>query len=157
MEPPSTAYSQPALHDSSTHSGQAFAHSTSLPAFSGMGLTGSSQQQQQQELLERLRGGGVGGLQLPAGMESLVSLAAKQAAKEEELASLRSQVRTAVWRGGGASCPPKGTHSLSSPFFSVLEAEVSDFEKELSLRDCSIDRMMPPVPLTHSSPSDICA
>lgn len=95
VEPPSTAYSQPALHDGSTHSGHAFAHSTSLPAFSGMVLAGSSSQQQ--ELLERLRGGsGVGGLQLPAGMESLVSLAAKQAAKEEELASLRSQVGTTL-------------------------------------------------------------
>jgi hypothetical protein len=98
VEPPGTAYSQPALHDGSNHSGHAFAHSSSLPAFAGMGLgLAGSSQQQQQELLERLRGGGggVGGLQLPAGMESLVSLAAKQAAKEEELASLRSQVGAA--------------------------------------------------------------
>lgn len=51
-----------------------------------MGLVSS---QQQQELLDRLRS--AGGL-LPEGMEGLVSLAAKQAAKEEELATLRSQV-----------------------------------------------------------------
>jgi len=83
-EPPATSYSQPALHDSSTHSGQAFAHSTSLPALAGMGVSSS----QQQQLMERLRSAGG----LPEGLESLVNLAAKQAAKEEELASLRSQV-----------------------------------------------------------------
>jgi hypothetical protein len=95
VEPPATAYSQQALHDSSTHSGHAFAHSSSLPALMGMGAGGSShqqqqqQQQQQQELLDRLRGATGLGLE---GLDSLVGLAAKQAAKEEELASLRSQV-----------------------------------------------------------------
>ena len=59
----------------------------------GSGLSSS----QQQELLERLRS--AGGL-LPEGMESLVSLAAKQAAKEDELANLRTQVR----EGGGRVC-----------------------------------------------------
>lgn len=49
-------------------------------------------------------------------------------------------------------------HSLTlSSLDCVLELEVSDLENELSLRDCSIDRLMPPVPLTHFSLSDICA
>jgi hypothetical protein len=54
----------------------------------------SSHQQQQQELLERLRGATGLGLE---GLDSLVGLAAKQAAKEEELAGLRSQVRQTLF------------------------------------------------------------
>ena len=50
---------------------------------------GQQQQEQQQELMERLMS--AGGLQAE-GLESLVGLAAKQAAKEEELGKLRKQV-----------------------------------------------------------------
>lgn len=83
------------------HSGHhaLFAHSASLPAIPGS--------QQQQHLMDRILaagGAGVGGgggalLMSDQGMESLVSLAAKQAAKEEELASLRSQVCLGVCVG----------------------------------------------------------
>jgi hypothetical protein len=57
---------------------------------------GAISSHQQQELLDRLMS--AGGM-LPEGMEALVSLAAKQAEKAEELSSLRSQVGGVIGHG----------------------------------------------------------